>query len=90
MNPSRTVAVFAAAVLALATCGSALAQRPGPPRDPHMNRPAPGRRPPPPPPRPYYHNYNGNYYAAPVYAPPPVVYTPQPSVGLNLVIPFHF
>ena len=34
--------------------------------------------------------YDGYYYQEPVYAPP-VVYAPEPpSVGVNLIIPFHF
>lgn len=34
--------------------------------------------------------YDYDYYQQPVYAPP-VVYEPEPpSVGVNLIIPFHF
>jgi hypothetical protein len=29
----------------------------------------------------------GGVYAAPVYAPPPVVYVPAPSVGVHLFFP---
>jgi hypothetical protein len=84
---TRVMLIAASALVFGVTSGEALAQRGGPPRDPHMNRPAPPRRPPP---RPYYHNYNGPYYQAPVYAPPPYVYAPPPSPGISLVIPFHF
>jgi hypothetical protein len=37
------------------------------------------------------HEPRGGYYRQPVYAPPPVVYTPQPyqSPGISLVFPIH-
>jgi hypothetical protein len=84
---NRLALCAASGLVLLATGTAAMAQRGPGPRDPHMDRRGP---PPRPAPRPYYHNYNSGYYAAPVYAPPPVVYTPQPSVGINLVLPFHF
>ncbi len=89
---SKTLLTTALAVVLGAASVSAFAQYGGPGPGPRGPGGPPGhfRRPPPPPPPRYYHNYNGPYYAAPVYAPPPVVYAPQPSVGVNLVIPFHF
>jgi len=39
-------------------------------------------------PQPVYPQVYG--YAQPVYVPPPVQYIPQPSPGINLVIPLNF
>jgi hypothetical protein len=78
---------FAALVLVLAMPGRAQEDRHGPPDDhgryeqEHHDRDWARRRRRPPPP----------VYAAPVYAPPAVVYTPPvPLGGINLIIPFNF
>lgn len=75
---------FAALILALAVPARAQYQHHGPPPRPvHHDRDwyRHHRRPPPPAP----------VYAAPVYAPPAVVYTPPvPVGGINLIIPFNF
>lgn len=74
---------FAALILALAVPARAQYQHHGPPPPVHHDRDwyRHHRRPPPPAP----------VYAAPVYAPPAVVYTPPvPVGGINLIIPFNF
>ena len=37
-----------------------------------------------------WHQVHPVYEPGYVYAPPPVVYAPQPSPGINLIIPMHF
>jgi hypothetical protein len=39
----------------------------------------------------HYHHWHGGYAPGVVYAPAPVVYAPpEPSPGINLVVPLHF
>jgi hypothetical protein len=42
-------------------------------------------------PRGHYRGHDRGYYPAPVYAPPPVVYAPEPyqSPGISIVFPIH-
>jgi hypothetical protein len=88
MTTNLRLALATVALIAMGSTSLAMAQQPGyrgPPGPPRGGY----RRPPPPAPR-GRHDYNSGYYQTPVWTPPPVVYTPQPSVGINLVIPFHF